>query len=226
MIAGAEGGVALMVLYWVDPFEGELTEWGEYELFYFPGQAGVPHYEMSKGEAREFFEFAMREKGARIGRLVELASLNGYVVDESDAGVQRLNDFFVEHVTGDPSDVMIPRGRWLSVGYDISLFLGEIAVSRVPELRWDLVTKPRNVVGFQEPAVWGYVDYRGKEYFRAIFRNVTGYANEITIWKAPAAVRAAHPQAQWLDDSPPNPSHFLKVLTGMQTDIEPPEQRA
>ncbi|WP_155848507.1 hypothetical protein [Arthrobacter sp. 35W] len=72
------------------------VDFGNYELFN-PGTFAPPG-ELPRQEARSLYNKRMNEKSFRIEQLKNLVALDATDVDSSDAGVQRLNEWFFKNI--------------------------------------------------------------------------------------------------------------------------------
>jgi hypothetical protein len=131
------------------------VDWNGYEIFDVPGEAKPLHL-ASRSAARTYFRELMSTKDERILMLGRLVQSDGIELDESEESVQRLNDWFVEHVERDPDDPTRLRGRWLSVAQDIGLYLAEIVFRAAPHLKWAMDVGTRHSISYQRPVLTGF----------------------------------------------------------------------
>lgn len=131
------------------------TKWGDYEI-YNPGVA-APLSEVPRVDARRAYEKLMAAKPQRIAMLLRLAALNGADVDNSDAGIQRLNDWFRSGVQEDPADPGWLLPDWYSVVNDAGVFLGDVMIERHPTLRWQFYTWGKTNMYYQKHIIMGEI---------------------------------------------------------------------
>ena len=129
-------------------------DWDAYEV-YDPGTAG-PLHAMPRAEARRAFKHLMSAKESRIDALRKLLKANGIELTRSDAGIQDLNDWFRTNVQPDPRDPERLLPEWYSVVNDIALFLGDVLISRHPNLRWELFTSGARNTSYQRHVIMGF----------------------------------------------------------------------
>jgi hypothetical protein len=135
-------------------------EWGDY-IGFDPG-VDRPLHEVSRAEAREYFERFMTERPARQEALRRLLEVNGVRLEEGDAGLDTLNDWFTEHVEGD-RETMRLDSWWYVVARDIGIWVGEELIRRAPKLEWRLFTGGKTDESYQRPVVMGF-DVPNKNY--------------------------------------------------------------
>lgn len=129
-------------------------EWDSYEP-YDPGFAGRLA-ELPRSEARQAFRRCMETKPARLEMLRDLLKANGIELENSDAAVQELNNWFVAELEADPERPGMLLPVWYSVVHDIALFLGDLLIERHPNLRWDFFTWGKKNVSYQTHAIMGF----------------------------------------------------------------------
>lgn len=112
--------------------------------------------ELSRKEAQAHFARTMATKSARVRELRTLL-LSGFGIElrADDSSVQSLNRWFVDAMTPLPSRA-VPDGVSLSVCEDVALFLGDVMISRHPELRWDLFTWGKRNVSYHSHVIMGF----------------------------------------------------------------------
>lgn len=111
--------------------------------------------ELPRTEARAQFERAMTSKSDRIVALRNLLEPVGNSLDGSDRDVQLLNDWFVEAMSP-LSGTDTPDGVSLSVCEDVALYLGDLMISRHPELHWEFFTWGKKNVSYQCHVIMGF----------------------------------------------------------------------
>ena len=129
-------------------------DWKDYEPF--DPQLDRPLFELDRKSARLAYERLMEAKPKRVAQLVKLANRNGTHLDTSDEGVQRLNDLLY----GDINDDLAGHGEldanWLCVANDSGLFLGDVLISRNPNLYWEFFVWGKKDAAYQRPVVMGF----------------------------------------------------------------------
>jgi hypothetical protein len=98
----------------------------------------------------------MDEKPARIEILRQLLRGNGVELSGADAGIQDLNDWFVDNVQPDSDKPGRLAPEWYSVVHDVALFLGDAAIERFPNLRWEFFTWGKKNVSYQQHVLMGF----------------------------------------------------------------------
>lgn len=111
--------------------------------------------EMERSAARAEYQKRMATKSERVEELRKLVARFGIALNNTDASVQLLNDWFLG-VMNPLVEMNIPDGRSLSVCEDVALFLGENMISRHPELRWEFFIWGKRNVSFQSPVIMGF----------------------------------------------------------------------
>lgn len=151
--------------------------WDEYEI-YHPGTLG-PLSELPRAQARAAYDRLMAARGERERQLRRLVNAYGVDFDRTDAGVQRLNDWFRKHVQ---ADLAVP-GRlmpeWYSVVNDVALFLGDTMIERNPHLRWDFCTAGRKNISYQRHTIAGFTQVANPRYRIDIDRVVAVYGHRV-----------------------------------------------
>lgn len=133
---------------------GNQMEWGDYE-WYRRGVEGKLS-DAPRPVARAAFDRLMEAKSERIQMLIDLAGTQGFHVDSTDGGVQRLNDWFCAFVEEDPESMGRMKDGWYSVGTDIGLFLGETAIQRHPDLHWEFFTWGKRNISYHRAVIMGF----------------------------------------------------------------------
>lgn len=130
-------------------------KWGDYEI-YHPGVSASLET-LPRVQARRAYERLMDSKSDRIAMLLRLTNLNGVDVDSSEAGIQRLNDWFRGAVQEDPEKPGRLLPDWYSVVNDIALLLGDVTIERHPSLHWDFYKWGKTSVYFQRHIIMGEI---------------------------------------------------------------------
>ncbi len=151
-------------------------QWGTYAIVRipFPGMDD----ELARAEARANFEALMAQKAQRIQMLSDLLALNGIALTKDEAGVQELNDFFCDNVSEDPDRPRAVLPEWLSVCFDVALFLGDLLIERHPQLRWDLHVWGKSNINYQHPVIVGFTNVGGAKNYSQSF-DFRRYASKI-----------------------------------------------
>jgi hypothetical protein len=152
-------------------------DWDEYEPF-DPG-VRQPLHELSKKEARAAFERLMAAKADRIAALGQLLKANGVELDETDSAVQDLNDWFQANVEADRANSGRLVPMWYSVVNDVALFLGDLIISRHPQLRWTMFEAGKKDAAFQRHVVMGFTKVSNPKYNLDVDMAVATYAHRL-----------------------------------------------
>lgn len=145
------------------------TVWDGYRVIELPFGPVQPR-QLTRRQARQFFDAMMGMREARIDELRGLVSRNGYRVDtelEFRAGVvdfinghAELDDTPIDigYEVGDDADMFRPLlAIWQAVALDVGLFLGSAIVAEVPTVRWELLVKGGTLMdGYHFPVLKGF----------------------------------------------------------------------
>ncbi|WP_155357963.1 hypothetical protein [Acrocarpospora macrocephala] len=137
--------------------------WAEYEP-YEPLYEGTMH-DMPRRQAREEFNHLMSAKGERGEQLRLLLLANGIELDTTDEAVQVLHDWFRVNVESEPSNPERLRPIWYAVVNDISLFLGDVMISRCPNLEWVFWTGGKRDSSYQRHVITGFRAVANPKYY-------------------------------------------------------------
>lgn len=132
-----------------------MVDFSNYRAYHLLGEGR--YSSMTRAEARASFSDLMSARDDRAGELRRLVNEDGADFDSSDAGVQQLEDWIRGSIARelDRAEVMDPT--WYAVGLDVGLFLGDLLISRRPELDWKLSTAGgRSSVFFHWPVIAGF----------------------------------------------------------------------
>lgn len=151
--------------------------WDDYEI-YHPGVVGLLP-ELPRREARGAYDRLMAARGDRERQLRQLVDVYGVSFDRTDAGIQRLNDWFRAHVEADPAVSVRLMPEWYSVVNDVALFLGDTMIERAPHLRWDFCTAGRKNISYQRHTIAGFTQVPNRRYCIDIDRVVALYGHRI-----------------------------------------------
>lgn len=111
--------------------------------------------EMPRREARAQFNRTMATRAERIATLAALLRGFGLGLSDSDDAVQKLNEWFVDVMTPLP-DRSLPDRRSASVCEDVALFLGDVMISRHPELRWEFFIWGKKNIAYRCHVIMGF----------------------------------------------------------------------
>jgi hypothetical protein len=131
-------------------------DWDDYEVF--DPLVDRPLKELPRAEAKKAYDWLMQSKPARIEALRRLLAANGVELEDSDDGLQRLNDWFRTNVESDPDQPLRPdrlMPEWYSVANDTALYLGDVFIKRYPHLRWKFCTGGMRNVMYQRHVIAG-----------------------------------------------------------------------
>jgi hypothetical protein len=90
---------------------------------------------------------------------VELKGLlgrNGLSVEFNEKDLQNVNDWFVENVETCERNPNRLENFWYSVIHDLSVFIGEMIISRHPDLRWEFFVGRNKDISYQYPVIMGF----------------------------------------------------------------------
>lgn len=139
------------------------TKWDAYAP-YDPGCEG-PLQDLPRRAAKLAFEKLMAEKDARIDMLKKLLSANGLRLTRTDTGIQRLNDWFVDHVRPHREFKERLDNIWYSVVNDVALHLGDEIIRRSGgTLEWRMFIGPNDDVAYQRHVLMGFQQARNPLY--------------------------------------------------------------
>jgi hypothetical protein len=134
------------------------VQWGAYDLY--DPRVAAPLHTLPRREARLAYNTLMREKPERIDMLHRLLAANGIAFDETDAGIQALNDWFAANIEPSEDTPGRPAPVWFSVISDIALFLGEVIGIRSPGVHWEFCTSGgKHFVYYQQAVLVGFSRY-------------------------------------------------------------------
>lgn len=153
------------------------VNWDDYEI-YNPG-VSAPMNTVQRAEARHAFDKAMSEKPARVEMLCRLLKANGVELDDSDAAIQDLNDWFVANVEPDPDNPGRLTPEWYSIAHDVALFLGDVIIERCPGLRWEFFTGGKKDVSYQRHVITGFAHVSNPKYNLDLARRVATYGHRL-----------------------------------------------
>ena len=137
-------------------------EWGGYEP-YVP-IVRQPLGEVPRKEARAEFKKLMSEKEQRIAALTELLRVNGLELSATDEGLQDLNDWFVKEVERDSDHPERLLSRWYGVVNDMALFVGDVMISRYPNLKWVMYEWGAKNMSYHRHVIMGFTNVANPKY--------------------------------------------------------------
>lgn len=142
------------------------------------GILAQPH-SLSRAQALHRFEESLQLAPLRLDSLANLLELNGVDLEGSDAGIQRLNEWFLANVAPDRDVPGALSREWYSVAHDIALFLGNVMIERDENLRWALFVWGKSNVAFHRGVIVGLSSEDPKLRTNIdIDRMVTSYAHQ------------------------------------------------
>ncbi len=161
-------------------------DWARYEP-YRPPYLG-PLAQLSRAEARESFDRWIQARPRRWEQLGRLVGAEGITLGDSDAEIQRLNDWFRASVERSDEDPARLANRWYAVVNDLAVVLGDLLIRRSPGLAWEFFTKGgKGDVAFQKHVVTGFSQVPNPKYNLDVDALVATYGHRIV---AGAAVPA------------------------------------
>lgn len=138
------------------------VDWGVYWP-YIPITDG-PFEDLPRRDARRAYAHLMAAKAERVEQLRRLVESSGIRLGTTDADLQALNDWFrgtVELSTTDPNRL---SNLSYAVVHDVALFLGDVAIERSPGLRWEMFTRGKRDISFQQPVIMGFTKVANPRY--------------------------------------------------------------
>ena len=152
------------------------VNWDDYVL-YDPEVWGL-HALMSRADARGVYKRLMEQRPYRIEQLRRLVEGNGVQLDFSEEGINRLDAWFVENLEAEANGY--PTADWVSVIYDISIFLGEYLIKMHANLHWELFTWGKKNNAYQRHVIMGFSTEDPKYHTNFDpFGILAGYANRL-----------------------------------------------
>jgi hypothetical protein len=131
------------------------VDWTGYEIF--DPEVDRPLNEVTRAEARRHFDKLMAQKDERNAQLAALLVRNrGPELGDDDAAISALDHWFRDRVEPDPERPHRLLPEWYSVGNDMALHLGDVAIARSPWLHWELFTWGKKDVAYQRPVLMGF----------------------------------------------------------------------
>lgn len=110
---------------------------------------------VSRAEAKAEYARQMATKADRIAALRRLLAQNGIDLDDSEASVRALHDWYRDNVEAGTEPGRL-RSIWYAVAYDIGMYLGERMIERSPGLHWSLDTSHKRALHYQRPVITGF----------------------------------------------------------------------
>lgn len=130
------------------------TDWDGYRPF-DPG-VDRPLHELARKEAVAAFKRLMAAKAERVAALHQLLLVNHVQLGDSEEEVRKLDHWFRTNVEKDEGKTGRLAPRWYAVVNDVALFLGDVVVSRCPQIRWSFYEGGRSDVAFQRHVLTGF----------------------------------------------------------------------
>jgi len=155
----------------------ESVEWEGYEPF-DPGVRG-PLREQSRRDAWAAYDRLMAARSTRREQLGNLLTRNSVALDDTDAGIGRVNDWFRANVEPDIVDPRRLGPLWYAVVNDVALFLGDVLVTRNVHLAWEFYTRGRADVSYQCHVVSGFRRVANPKYHVDVDGLVASYAHRV-----------------------------------------------
>src|SRR3954468_3540069 len=127
------------------------VDWGDWSSF--EGSPGRELGGLKPAAARRYFDALMAARPARRVALERLLERNHAPISIADDGLQRLNDWYGENVSGADGRLV---ARWYAVGLDVALYIADAMIARAPGLEWRMYTKRRQALSYQRPVLMGF----------------------------------------------------------------------
>lgn len=154
------------------------TVWDDYQIIDLPF-GPVPPRDLSRAQARQFFDWVMNSLEDRLEQLRGLVRSNGFPVETASSFRASVVDFVNLHAELDdtPIDIGYDLGEhaslllpllpiWQAVAFDVGLFLGSAMVEEVPAVRWELLTKGgKTLDGYHFPVLTGFERGRFPDFY-------------------------------------------------------------
>lgn len=140
-----------------------------------------PLSDVTRAEARRFFDALMEEKAERRAELSGLCRAYGIDLNGTDESVDALEAWLATHLEPDPNHPDRPALRWFMVIKDVGLFLGDLLIERVPGLEWRLFTSGKQAASYQRPVVMGFGGSVDPRYNIDPELLVSGYAHRVLV---------------------------------------------
>lgn len=130
------------------------VDWRSYRPDWPPFEG--PLSSLSRKEAKISFEHFMQEREKRLAELKGLLERNGISLGFNEKDLQSVNDWFVENVERCERNPDWLENLWYSVIHDLSVFIGEMIISRHPNLHWDFFVGKKIDISYQRPVIMGF----------------------------------------------------------------------
>jgi len=135
------------------------VDWGDWSSF--EGSPGRELGGLKPAAARRYFDALMAARPARRVALERLLERNHAPISIADDGLQRLNDWYGENVSGADGRLV---ARWYAVGLDVALYIADAMIARAPGLEWRMYTMRRQALSYQRPVLMGFTRVRDPDY--------------------------------------------------------------
>ena len=113
-----------------------------------------------------------------------LLARNGVNLADTDGGLQDVNDWFRREVQPDPAMPGRMAPDWYAVTNDLALFLGEVMVTRSPNLSWQFFTAGKKDVSYQRAVISGFAGVPNPKYNIDPGRLLATYGHRIVAGQA------------------------------------------
>lgn len=114
-------------------------------------------------EAQAVYDAIMAARPARLTALAALAARHGVDLDAADA-TDRLGAWVCDGARAAGPDA-VGDPRWIGLGADVALWLGERVIATCPGVRWQLYTAHKKATGFQRAVLVGFAGVDDPRYY-------------------------------------------------------------
>ncbi|MEV8240735.1 hypothetical protein AB0O90_10895 [Microbacterium testaceum] len=98
----------------------------------------------------------MQERRTRVAELRGLLERNAVSLGFNEEDLRDVNDWFVRHVERCERNPDRLENLWYSVIHDLSVFVGELIISRHPNLHWEFFAGRKVDISYQHPVIMGF----------------------------------------------------------------------
>lgn len=153
------------------------ANWDCYEP-YLPPYRG-PLSQLPRAAARESYDHWMRARPDRWRQLRRLVEID-VNLDQSDASIRLLDQWFRQNVEADDRDPDRLRNLWYSVVNDVTVVLGDTLIDRCPGLQWEFFIRTgARDLAYQKHVITGFTRVPNPKYNLDVDRLVATYAHQL-----------------------------------------------
>lgn len=181
--------------------------WVGYSVIELPFGGSRPR-DLSRRQAREFFDWLMSVRAARIEQLRGLVESNGYPSGSDEDFRRSVVDFVNANVEAESvtpeMGYPIPASEadrfrvltdiWHAVAMDVGLFIGSVLTDEIPTLRWELLVKGGKLnIGYHFPVIKGFKNGPWPDYYISPIDSALGAMTDAAYGKP------MRPVDQWIE---------------------------